>query len=1063
MPQGVEPSEPVPASLEWEVQAEQREPVEEEVPADAKPVDPHLKRRALGSLFWVLAGFGTLQILRFGFNLVLTRLLLPEVFGLLALVDLFILGLHMFADVGLSVSIVQGKRGDDPHYLNTAWSLQVVRGFYLWLGACLLAWPVAVFYQVPQLLALLPVAGLTAVVNGFNSIAMFTAERHLSQGRLTLLQLVCYVVSTSVVLACLLLTPMGVWAMIVGRLAGSVLELILSYGLLHGPRCRFTWDRAVLAEIIEFGKWIFLSTACTFLAEQVDRLIVGSLASLATFGIYNLAVQLSLAGKQAANTITSRIAFPYSSRRFHQGVDLATIFHEVHPWTAGFGAFVTAGLISAGPTFIHTLFKPDYAPAAWMLQLVAVCSWISMLQLGSSNLLWLLGRPRSHALGMAVKLLTAPACAWVGYRLSGVAGMIAGFGMAELLRYGVTLWALRRYHLSILRYDLLLSMLLYLSCHAATRAGDLVAGPEEGPTRLIVIIATTVLLWAGLAGGVLWRKRAKDDKVTRWPGDKVTELPVTPLPRHPVTLSLGSLVLGGLVMAATAMSAAGFLRHQSLWNDETTQLAGLGLGPVQIVDWLCDPNGMDLGVPGDRMPPLSYWVGQTWSRLFGLSEPSLRWFGICCATLASGMVFRGVRRVFGLAAAFVAGALFAFSPNVCYYAVEIRAYPLFLLTSAGALDAFLGLQQGAHAPRSLDGRERLDWILLTLWLVLGVWTHYFGLVLAGALLLALLRLGWGRPQQLRLVLSAAGVVAACLIPLVPFVRGAASIPDPPGPEALTLQHRWYEALRLLYHLLGHPTLLVWGAPLIAGVFGSAAVLLGTGLLARPEARPALHGLRLALFAGLAVMIGASFLVRGFSSAKYTYAVWALPLVFALLGGGLTVRFPGVRTLAGLAAVVLLGCEVAATGQLWVHGDYFAHSPYRKLRVLYGRMPRDRVAIVYEGEAAYISLFYPIQYAEGRGLAQYVPSEGGPVFGGSIPLENQPDQLARLNDYRWLVVVNVRREGAAELARQVNDGDEALGTGPVLQSLEQSGGWRRVDHRLYVSLVAAEVVVLQQRH
>jgi O-antigen/teichoic acid export membrane protein len=465
-----------------------------------------LRKQVLRSLVWSLAGFGTLQVLRFAFNLVITRLLLPEAFGLMALVELFILGLHMFSDVGLGLSIVRGDRGDDPAYLNVAWSLQVVRGLCLWLCACTLAWPGACFYRTPELAYFLPVAGLTALLNGFNSVAVFTCERHLRQGRLVLLQIGCYVGGTAVVLACLLLTSLTVWALIAGRLVGSLLELLGSHWLLDGPRCRFTWDRVVVAEMMRFGKWIFVSTACTFLAEQADRLIIGRVASLATFGLYNLAVQMSLAARQAVNTITLRVVFPYYSRMFQKEASLGPIFRAVHPWAAGFGAFVTAGLISAGPALIRCLFKPEYEAAGGMLQLVAVCGWITMLEMVSGCLIWVLGSPRNQAIGMAVKLVAAPICAWGGYAAAGFEGMIAGFAAAELLRYGVTLWALRGQGLPILRYDVCLSVAIALTCVAATQAGSLVAGSGHPWELMVVEVLTVVCLWLGLAAAARrWR------------------------------------------------------------------------------------------------------------------------------------------------------------------------------------------------------------------------------------------------------------------------------------------------------------------------------------------------------------------------------------------------------------------------------------------------------------------------------------------------------------------------------------------------------------------------------
>ena len=67
----------------------------------------------------------------------------------MALVNAFLIGLAMFSDLGLAPSIVQSSRGDDPRFLDTAWVLQIARGLVLWILACLLAWPVAAFYDQP--------------------------------------------------------------------------------------------------------------------------------------------------------------------------------------------------------------------------------------------------------------------------------------------------------------------------------------------------------------------------------------------------------------------------------------------------------------------------------------------------------------------------------------------------------------------------------------------------------------------------------------------------------------------------------------------------------------------------------------------------------------------------------------------------------------------------------------------------------------------------------------------------------------------------------------------------
>ena len=118
-----------------------------------------LRARVIRGSAWSIIYAGLNQALRLGSNLVLTRLLAPEIYGLMALVSAVSQGLRMFSDIGIGPSIVQSGRGDEPAFVNTAWTLQVLRGLFLWLCAGLIAWPASLVFDKPQLLYLIPVAG----------------------------------------------------------------------------------------------------------------------------------------------------------------------------------------------------------------------------------------------------------------------------------------------------------------------------------------------------------------------------------------------------------------------------------------------------------------------------------------------------------------------------------------------------------------------------------------------------------------------------------------------------------------------------------------------------------------------------------------------------------------------------------------------------------------------------------------------------------------------------------------------------------------------------------------
>ena len=89
----------------------------------------------------VISAYGFSQLTRLAGNLILTRLLVPELFGVMALAQVFIIGLNLFSDVGVGPAIIQSKHGTDPVFLNTAWTVQIIRGFIIWLLTFMIAPP----------------------------------------------------------------------------------------------------------------------------------------------------------------------------------------------------------------------------------------------------------------------------------------------------------------------------------------------------------------------------------------------------------------------------------------------------------------------------------------------------------------------------------------------------------------------------------------------------------------------------------------------------------------------------------------------------------------------------------------------------------------------------------------------------------------------------------------------------------------------------------------------------------------------------------------------------------
>ena len=161
-------------------------------------------------------------------SVVLARLFSPEYFGLMTLLTTVLVGLSLFSHIGLQDSVIQNPRGDEPVFLNTAWTLQVVRGTGLWLMTILLAWPVAHFYNEPRMIALFPVLGFGCVIGGLASPSLLTLARHMGVGKTSLLELLGQIVSFVVTIIWALIDP-SLWALVGGRIAQNWPELSLAF------------------------------------------------------------------------------------------------------------------------------------------------------------------------------------------------------------------------------------------------------------------------------------------------------------------------------------------------------------------------------------------------------------------------------------------------------------------------------------------------------------------------------------------------------------------------------------------------------------------------------------------------------------------------------------------------------------------------------------------------------------------------------------------------------------------------------------------------------------------
>jgi O-antigen/teichoic acid export membrane protein len=473
-------------------------PINQTSEAAAQPSVSSLASRARSSVAWAFAWMVCSQGLRFGGNIALAHLLDPEAFGLFALVGAFFTGLHLFTDVGLRPSIVHSKRGDEPLFLNTAFSVQVVRSLILSAVAAFGGIPFALVYHQPRLVALIAAVAATTLIEGFISIRILLCSRHMRQKALTLFELVAQVaaLATSISLAYLY---HSVWAFVVSGMVAGLVRVVLSHLTLEGPRDRFAWDKPAVHELARFGRWVLISTALTFCLTQADRLVFGKLIPLSALGVYGVAAGFAQLPMLVIGGLVTSVLFPLFSRAHSQGLPLQPYYVSGRRPLLITIAWMTSGLAAGGEQIFHTVYSGQFAQGGWMLQILVFGGWLAALHESTTAAALALGRSRSMATANLAKLICTIAFIFIGFRLAAFPGALVGLSISGAGGYAVVAYVGAQLGVSDIKHDFLLSGWVIASAGSVWVVVHFLGRYSLPPWMLCVMVFIMItLLWSPL-------------------------------------------------------------------------------------------------------------------------------------------------------------------------------------------------------------------------------------------------------------------------------------------------------------------------------------------------------------------------------------------------------------------------------------------------------------------------------------------------------------------------------------------------------------------------------------
>ena len=252
-------------------------------------VSGDLKRKSVLGALATGAGGGLDLVLRLGSTLILARLLVPEYFGLVAMVTAVTRIAERFATLGLSTATVQAPKITDGQCSNLFW-INVGGGAVFAGGLVLLSPAIAGFYEEPRLQAITVALSTNFLLIGLRVQHEALLRRQMKLPELAANRLIASLVSLSLAVA-LAVADFGYWALVSKEVA-QLFFTVVGVWILCPWRPRFPRRNVEMSRLLSFGRDMALTQLLVAVAGQVDNLLIGRFGGATVLGLYRQAHNL---------------------------------------------------------------------------------------------------------------------------------------------------------------------------------------------------------------------------------------------------------------------------------------------------------------------------------------------------------------------------------------------------------------------------------------------------------------------------------------------------------------------------------------------------------------------------------------------------------------------------------------------------------------------------------------------------------------------------------------------------------------------------------------------------
>lgn len=401
-----------------------------------------LKRRAIISLLWKLFERGGRALVELIVQIVMSRLLVPEQFGALSIMLVFVNVGNVIVQSGMNTALIQAQTIGSIDCSTVFWMSFVIS--VLLYGTIFTAAPtIAAFYSSPALMWPLRIISTILIINSYNSIQIALITRSLDMEKVFRATVASSLISAVFGIA-FALAGCGVWALVVQQLSYQIVNCV-SHALQLDWRPRFEFSIKSAYKHFGFGSRLLASGILNQLYQSLSDLIIGRVFSASQLGLVSQGKRYP----QAIGNVLDGAIQPVMLSSVSQVQDNAARAKSLVRRALKTSTFLVVPamslLVVIAPTFIPLLFGPQWTGSVWFMQ--AYCLVYAMLPIHTTNLQALNGMGRSDLylkLEVIKKIVGAIAIVVTAFVFRDVQYMVGSYVLTGVLSTFINAWPNRR-------------------------------------------------------------------------------------------------------------------------------------------------------------------------------------------------------------------------------------------------------------------------------------------------------------------------------------------------------------------------------------------------------------------------------------------------------------------------------------------------------------------------------------------------------------------------------------------------------------------------------------------